>query len=131
MRKLLLKDYPITVTGPEGEEIVKPYNMRASLTNVLLSPHLQLDAAKLLLNHKLASKIGDELGDEVLLEDEEYGRLKNAIETFKGYLSTDVELVTRVLEAPTVEVVEEVEVPADEPATEPEAADASAEPAEA
>ena len=110
MRKLNLKDYTVKVKTPDqmkpGEEIEAeiPYPFMTSLLNLLFIPDLQLGGAELVRQNVLAMKLEQCKEDEILLEDEEYGRIKRAIDTFKGFGRNDVELVTRIDEAEVVEV---------------------------
>ena len=110
MRKLNLTNYIIRVTGPdhmnpgkviEGEY---PYEFKISLLNLLFNPALQLNGAELVKQNMLAVKLESCKEDEILLEDEEFNRIKRAIDTFKGFNRNDVELVTRINEAEVVEV---------------------------
>ncbi|GAG52577.1 unnamed protein product, partial [marine sediment metagenome] len=52
----------------------------------------------------LAMKLESCKDDEILLEDEEWARIKKAIDTFRGFDRNAVELVTRIIEAEVVEV---------------------------
>jgi hypothetical protein len=98
MRKLDLSEYPVEV----GEQTL-PYSVKESLSNLLYSSDLKRNFKDLLDNDRVAQKI-NKSGDYVLLEEEEYGRVKCAVENFKGYSRNDVILVQRVLDAPTYEV---------------------------
>jgi len=110
MRKLNLENYIIKVTAPDkmnpGKMIVGefPYHFKDSLLNLLFAPALQLNGAELVKQNVLAMKIESCKEDEILLEDEEWGRIKQAIDVFKGFGRNDVELVTRINEAEKVEV---------------------------
>ena len=110
MRKLNLKDYNVKVKVPDqmnlGEmiEAEVPYPFKDSILNLLFIPALQLGGAELVKQNVLAMKLEQCKGDEILLEDEEYKRIKKAIDTFKGFGRKDVELITRINEAEVVEV---------------------------
>ena len=110
MRKLNLKDYTVKVKMPDqmnpGKEIEAeiPYPFMTSLLNLLFIRELQLSGAELVKQNVLAMKLEQCKDDEILLEDEEYNRIKRAIDTFKGFGRNDVELVTRINEAEVVEV---------------------------
>jgi len=110
MRKLNLKDYMIKVKAPDqmnpGQEIEGefPYHFKDSILNLLFVRELQLSGAELVKQNVLAMKLETCKDGEILLEDEEYGRIKRAIDTFKGFGRNDVELVTRINEAEVVEV---------------------------
>lgn len=101
MRKINLTPYPVTLESGD----TKPFDMKASCANALFIPDLRLTAAETLDAYALAEKIRTS-GDEVLLEEEEYRRLKKAVDTFKGYNQYHVEFIRRVFNAPTVDVKE-------------------------
>lgn len=105
MRKINLKSYEVTITGGEGKEITLPFDVKGSIANALYHPDLRLHAKALLDNYSLVQKITD-AGDSVLLEEEEYNRIKYAFDTIQGFTRNDVELIRRVLQAPTVPVKE-------------------------
>jgi len=110
MRKVILKDYMVKLKtldqmNPgkmiEGEY---PYHMKDSLLNLLFIQDLQLTGAELVKQNVLAMKLESCKEDEILLEDEEWGRIKRAVDTFKGFDRNAVELVTRINDAGKVEV---------------------------
>ena len=110
MRRLNLKNYTVKIKAPdqmnpgqviEGEY---PYHFKDSVLNLLFNPDLQLNGAKLVKQNVLAMKLEQCKEDEILLEDEEYQRIKEAVVTFRGFGRNDVELVTRINEAEKVEV---------------------------
>ena len=110
MRKLNLKDYTVKVKVPdrmnpgqviEGEY---PYHVKDSILNLMFIREMQLSGAELVKQNVLAMKLETCQEDEILLEDEEYNRIKKVIDTFKGFNRNDVELVTRINEAEVVEV---------------------------
>lgn len=110
MRKLNLKNYTVKVKIPDqnnlGKEIEAefPYHVKTSILNLMFTRELQLSGAELVKQNVLAMKLETCKDDEILLEDEEYKRIKTAFDTFKGFGRTDVELVTRINEAEVVEV---------------------------
>jgi len=85
----------------EGEY---PYHTKDSILNLLFIKDLQLTGAELVKQNVLAVKLESCKEDEILLEDEEWGRIKRAIDTFKGFDRNAVELVRRINEAEKVEV---------------------------
>jgi len=110
MRKIKLADYMVKVKAPdqmnpgkiiEGEY---PYRVKDSILNLMFIPSLQLNGAELVKQNVLAMKLEQCKEDVILLEDEEYNRIKRAIDTFKGFGRNDVELVTRINEAEVVAV---------------------------
>jgi len=81
-----------------------PYHVKDSILNLLFIQDLQLTGAELVKQNMLAMKLESCKEDEILLEDEEWGRIKRAVDTFKGFDRNAVELVTRINEAEVVEV---------------------------
>jgi hypothetical protein len=95
MRKLSLIPYKCE----DGED----YQVRKSITGLLFAPQLQL-SARGIIDHDRIARLVETADEYVLLEEADYSRVKLAIETFTGYSRSDIELVKRVLEAPTVDV---------------------------
>jgi len=110
MRKLNLKNYTVKVDVPDQMNpgrLIKtefPYHVKDSILNLMFIPDLQLNGAELVKQNVLAMKLEQCKEDVILLEDEEYARIKQAIDTFKGFGRNDVELVTRINEAEVAEV---------------------------
>ena len=110
MRKLNLGNYTVKMKVPDrmnpGQEIETefPYRFKDSVLNLMFIPQLQLSGAELVKQNVLAMKLETCKDDEILLEEDEYQRIKRAIDTFKGFGRNDVELVTRISEAAEVEV---------------------------
>ena len=110
MRKLNIANYMVKIKVPdkinlgqmiEGEH---PYHVKDSILNLLFIQDLQLTGAELVKQNVLAMKLESCKEDEILLEDEEWGRIKRAVDTFKGFDRNAVELVIRINEAEVVEV---------------------------
>jgi hypothetical protein len=110
MRKLDLEDYTVKMKVPDntnpGQEIEAefPYHFKDSVLNLLFTRELQLGGAELVKQNMLAMKLEQCKDREILLEEEEYQRIKKAVEVFKGFNRNDVELVKRIMEAEVVEV---------------------------
>ena len=110
MRKLNLTDYTVKVKYPDkanpGKEIEAelPYRFKDSMLNLMFTRELQLDGAELVKQNVLAIKLEQCKDDEILLEEDEWGRIKQAISAFKGFTRQDMELVMRINEAEVVEV---------------------------
>ena len=102
MRKMEIKDYMV-----KQGEIDMPYFVKESIINTLFHPDLKLDHVELLKANKLADKINDCKDDFILLEDEEYNRIKRAIGVVKGLTRHDVKLVEMINNAEIVKVKEE------------------------
>lgn len=110
MRKLNLKDYMVEMRVPDkmnlGQEIDTqfPYHVKDSILTLMFTRELQLSGVDLVKQNVLAIKLEQCKEDEILLEDEEWARIKKAADTFKGFDRNAVELVTRIFEAEVVEV---------------------------
>lgn len=100
MRKLDLSNYETKqkVRGGDGQiiEVEATYNVKDSVINVMFLPALQLMGATLVKQNLLAMKI-EQAKDEVMLEEEEYERLKKAVEAYPAQGRMDVEFVDRIL----------------------------------
>ena len=101
MRKLNLVDYQWTqkVRNPikgQTEDFTLPYRVKDSILNILFLPALKLMGAALVKQNILAMKI-EQAQDEVMLEEEEYERVKRAVEVYPAQSRADVELVDRIL----------------------------------
>jgi len=90
MRTIDVRDYLV------GKET---YAVKDGLVAILMHPSLRLSAVELLKRNRLGQKILDAT-ETIKLEEEDYGRLRSAVEGIEGYSRADVELVQRVLEAP-------------------------------
>ena len=112
MRKLNMANYMVKVKAPDkmnpGQMIEGewPYNPKESILNLLFQPALQLTGAELVRQNLLAIKLEQCKEDEIILEDEEFNRIKKAFDIFKGFNRNDVELVERINNAEVVEVNE-------------------------
>lgn len=113
MRKIELQNYMVNVPTPDGNFEPKPYNVKESMVSCLLHPALKLTGRELLLRNKLASRIEEaeivEGNGSILVEEEDYRKLRSAFETIEGFTKSDMELVRRVLEAEEIEVKEKGE----------------------
>jgi len=106
MRKIDVKSYMVDVKHPvTGEMSNIPYDVKEMLVGVLLHPALQIAGAELYNRMPIADKIKKADG-EVLLEDDEYSKLLDAVNRIKGFGMNDRELVRRVIEAGGVAVTE-------------------------
>ena len=110
MRKISLEDYTFKMKVPDrmnlGQEIEAelPYHFRDQLIGLLFIRELGLNGIELVKANMLAEKILTCEGQELLLEDAEWQRLKTASDVFKGFGKSDVEFVVRINEAEVVEV---------------------------
>ena len=103
MRKLDLKKYTVSVRDAKGVTRLLPYDFKETLIQLLFHPSLRLTGKALLETNKIAEKI-EKADKEVLLEEEEYRRIKNAVDTFQGFSKNEVKLVQRIYDCPVVEV---------------------------
>jgi hypothetical protein len=108
MRKIDVGNYIIQMRNAEGNLEPKPYNVKDSMVNCLLHPSLQLTGRELLLRDKLATRIEETeivkgVG-HILIEEEDYRKLRQAFEKIEGFTKNDIELVRRVLEAEEIKV---------------------------
>lgn len=95
--------YMVEIRNLEGKLEKIPYGTKESLVAVLFSPVLKLTGLTLLKQDELARKVANS-GEELLLEEEEYQRVRDAIEKTEGLGKNDVEFVRRIIEAPKVDV---------------------------
>ena len=105
MRKLNLENYEVTFRDAQGELQTAPYGFKDSIINLMFHPNLKLSGAELLKNNILAEKIM-EADKEIMLEEEEYNKVKSAVDSFNGFGKNEVELVKRVTECPKIDVKE-------------------------
>lgn len=101
MRKLDLRNYDYTqkVQNPvKGlvDEVTMPYLVKDSILNILFLPQLGLQGAALVKQNVLAIKI-EQAGDEVILEEEEYERIRRAAEAYPAQSRADVQFIDRIL----------------------------------
>jgi hypothetical protein len=110
MRKIELQNYMVKIPAANGNFELKPYNVKESMVSCLLHPALKLTGRELLLRNKLATRIEEaeivEGNGHILVEEDDYRKLKQAFEIIEGFTKSDMELVSRVLEADEIEVGE-------------------------
>jgi hypothetical protein len=105
MRKLKLDNYNVIHKVPDNMnpgkliEIQLPYAVKDSILNLMFIKELQLTSAELVRQNMLAMKIESCKDSDILLEEEEWNRIKKAVNTFKGFARDDIELVARILDA--------------------------------
>ena len=105
MRKIHVEPYPIVMGALDGQEITEDFKVRESLEICLFHPSLNLDGRELMKRRKILHKI-EEADGTLLLEDDEWEKLKQAFETITGFSKNELPLVERVLEAEQIEVKE-------------------------
>jgi hypothetical protein len=105
MKRIDIRDYPVTLQLDNGTTQEIPYKVGESLVGCLFHPELKLGGREILARDLIAKKI-ESADDYVLLEDAEYQKLNDAFDTVRGFGKAEVELVRRVFEAEDVEVKE-------------------------
>ena len=106
MRKINTKNYTVDVKEPGTNKLIPlPYEVKELLVGVLMHPSLQIAGAELYKRMPIADKIKKADG-EVLLEEEEYAKLLDAVNRIQGFGMNDSELVRRVIEAKEIPVEE-------------------------
>jgi len=84
----------------------QPYNVRQSIINLMFNPELRLGIRDAIESDRIARKIETAENDEVILEDAEYARVKQAFDEFQGYTRNEIELIARVQGAVEITVKE-------------------------
>ena len=105
MRKLDLAKYNIEVRDAKGGISNMPYDFKESLIQLMFHPNLKLSGKALLDTNIIAEKLM-KADKEILLEEEEYNKIKSAIDSFEGFSRNEVELVKRVTNCPQINVKE-------------------------
>ena len=105
MRKINVEPYIVTLGTANGQEITEDFKVKESLEICLFHTQLQLDGRELLKRRKILHKI-EEADGTLLLEEDEWEKLKRAFETIKGLSKNELPLVERVIEAEEIEVKE-------------------------
>lgn len=106
MHKVDISSYSIKVKNPATGGFAKvDYNVQEMLVGVLLHPSLSLTGLELYNRTPIADKIKAADG-VLLLEEDEYVKLKSAVSLIKGFGMNDTELVRRVIEAEEVDIAE-------------------------
>jgi len=105
MRKLKLENYTVSLRNEQGKLNDIPYDFKDAIINLMFHPNLRLSGTKLLETNIIAEKIM-EADKEIILEEEEYNKVKSAIDSFNGFTRNEVELVKRVSECPKIDVKE-------------------------
>lgn len=105
MKKINLTQFSVVVREKDGTEKEVEYKLKESIVELLFQPALKLTSVQLLKQDELARKIVA-AENELLLEEEEYARLKKALDTVQGLSRSDIELVRRITEATDVEIEE-------------------------
>jgi len=105
-RKIILISYDIEISDANGSIKKIPYDIKRSIADIFLAPHLKLNGSSLIKNWKIAEKILGCEEDFILLTPEEFSILSSAIEVIDVFTKNDVEMIRRIQEAEVVEVEE-------------------------
>ena len=105
MRKINISNYPVTLGTANGQEITEDFKVRESLAICLCHPQLNINGLELLNRRKILDKI-EEADGTLLLEDDEWEKLKSALETITGMSKNEIPMIERVTEAEEIEVKE-------------------------
>jgi len=105
MRKLDLKKYNVEVRDAKGVTQLIPYDFKEGIIQLMFHPNLQLSGKALLDTNIVAEKL-IKADKEILLEEEEYSKIKSAIDNFKGFSRNEVRLVERIHNCPQVDIKE-------------------------
>ncbi len=106
MRKINLENYRVKAKVREEDKVVEKdldYDVKDTIISVLFHPDLKLNGRELILRGKLADKI-EKAEKNILLEEADYKKLKDSVEKLQGFGRNELELVDRILNAPSVEV---------------------------
>ena len=105
MRKLDLKKYTVSVRDAKGVTQLIPYDFKESLIQLMFHPNLRLSGKTLLETNLIAEKLL-KADKEILLEEEEYNKIKNAVDGFEGFSRNEVKLVERINNCPQIDIKE-------------------------
>jgi len=109
MRRINIEPYMETIRdATTGEDTELPYDVKTTMIELLLARDLALSASEALARQPLVCMIRDSADGFILLEEADYKKLKDAIDTVKGWSRTDFEFLNRVVNAPEVEVEEKI-----------------------
>lgn len=95
MKKINLAPYTFNSGNKEPLEI----NVKEQIATLIVNDQLQLNGPNLLKNYRLSEKFKNETKDHILLENEEYVILENAVNIVKGFPVSWVEILERIINA--------------------------------
>jgi len=111
MKKINIKDYDVEVPTNEGVKKI-PYDVVISIENVVLATgpmtSQKLSMAQTLEIARIIEKIKAQKkeGNEALLEDADFNKIKAGFDAFSGYGKNEVELCKRIANAEDIKVEE-------------------------
>lgn len=105
MRKIRVENYPVTIGTANNQEVTEDFKVKESLAICLCHPQLQISGLELLNRRKILDKI-EAADGTLLLEDDEWQKLKTALETITGMSKNEIPMIERVTEAEEIEVKE-------------------------
>lgn len=107
MREIDLSSYDVKVKVVKDNELVteeRPYNVRESLCELLFVRSQRVSAVEAIKREKIARKIEECEGDIFLLEENDWEKMRDAVNSLEQVGRNDVEFVSRVLDAKEIEV---------------------------
>lgn len=102
MKKIIVSTYKVKLS--DGKEV--EYDAKASLIEVLFDKRQQINSVELIKRDILAEKILS-CGEEILLENEDYDKIKKSLDSIVGLTRQDVEFVKMINNVEDVQVVED------------------------
>jgi len=106
VKKINLDNYEIEVQQQDGSYSKIPYDVKKSIGDIILAPPLKLNGTELLKNNLIAQKIIECKDSFILLEQNEYNVIRNAIDVLDMFGKHDVKLIKKIVDATDVEVEE-------------------------
>ena len=107
MRKINLEKYVVEVPNSTGALQPVDIDVKEWISGAIFHPDLKLGGREVILRGKLADKI-EKAEKEIILEETDYSKIKTAFETIQGFGKVHMEMLTRVLDAPLINVKEDV-----------------------
>jgi len=105
VRKVNLEPYTILIPDTSGKDTPITVDVKDWIANVIFHPDLKLNGREVIQRGKLSEKI-EKADKEVILEEVEYQKIKEAFDSVKGFSKMHIELLERVFGAQMIEVEE-------------------------
>jgi hypothetical protein len=99
-RKLFINDYSVKTEA--GEEF--PFLVAKSLISLMFNEDLRLNFRKLIESDRVAKLLEECNEDYILLSEEDFGIVRDAVQKFEGYDRNALELINRVNGAELIDV---------------------------
>ena len=101
MKKLDLKNYTYSVKDQQGVTRLLPYIFKDVLVNVITHQNLGLNGPEMLEIDPVAEKI-EKADMEVVLTDEDYHKITDNLNRFRGFSNIDRQFLKRIYNCPEV-----------------------------